>query len=304
MNGHNRYKRKVVALPRLLDLLDSSRSDGSTVVQCHGCFDIVHPGHIRYLEFASRQGDILVVTLTGDSEINKGDQSPYIPEELRAESLAALEFVDFVCIDAAPTAAKILQAIRPDVYVKGREYETYYDPRFQTERTIVEEHGGRVIFSSGDVVFSSTALAASMPGEQELKDERLELVCRRHDISQTSLTEILDKFQSLRVGVVGDIIIDRYVFCDAVDVASESPMLSLAQLEEKRYVGGAAIVARHAAALGAQTFLVSNGADDERGKIAREVLSEEGVEFCSVAPRESLVEKTRYLVEENKVFKS
>ena len=104
-------------------VLEERRQDGLTVVQCHGCFDIVHPGHLRYLEFASRQGDILVVTVTGDSQINKGDQRPYIPEELRAESLAALEFVDYVCVDRAPTAVDLLRAVKPDVYVKGREYE-------------------------------------------------------------------------------------------------------------------------------------------------------------------------------------
>ena len=143
MTGAQNHQRKIVELATLLETLRTRRADGQTVVQCHGCFDIVHPGHVRYLEFASRQGDILVVTLTGDSEITKGDQRPYIPQELRAESLAALEFVDYVYIDPSPTAESVLEAIQPDVYVKGREYETSRDPRFLKERAAVESYGGR-----------------------------------------------------------------------------------------------------------------------------------------------------------------
>ncbi|MCP4245661.1 MAG: adenylyltransferase/cytidyltransferase family protein, partial [bacterium] len=96
--------RKIVDLPSLLDAVAAARSDGKTVVQCHGCFDVVHPGHIRYLEFARRQGDLLVVSLTGDSEISKGDQRRYIPQEMRAGTLGALEVVDLVFVDPHPTA--------------------------------------------------------------------------------------------------------------------------------------------------------------------------------------------------------
>lgn len=298
-----KHIRKVVSQDGLLAELASHRSRGRTVVQCHGCFDIVHPGHIRHLEFASRQGDLLVVTLTGDASIKKGDQRPYIPEELRAESLAALEFVDYVCIDSAPTAESILRAIQPDVYVKGREYESSRDPRFLSERTIVESAGGRVIFSSGDVVFSSTQLIARMPRQVQLEAQRLNLICRRHSIDRDALDRLLDRMSGLRVGVVGDIVLDHYVFCDAMDVASEAPTLSLNQLDEQRYLGGAAIVARHAAALGAKATLLSVGAVNQHTESTLSVLNTEGVEFQPLATRPSFVEKTRYLVEEHKLLK-
>ena len=212
MAGTQNHKRKVMELATLLETLRDQRAGGRTVVQCHGCFDIVHPGHIRYLEFASRQGDVLVVTLTGDSEIVKGDQRPYIPQELRAESLAALEFVDYVYIDLSPTAESVVEAIRPNVYVKGREYETSRDPRFRRERAAVESYGGRVIFSSGDVVFSSTELIAAIPRQEQLESQRLRLICERHGISRVSLSRIIDRLRNLRVAVVGDVILDRYVF--------------------------------------------------------------------------------------------
>lgn len=272
-------------------------------MQCHGCFDIVHPGHIRYLEFASRQGDVLVVTLTGDSDVNKGPQRPYIPQELRAENLAALEFVDHVYIDPAPTAEGALAAVRPDVYVKGREYETSRDPRFLRERAVVESYGGRVIFSSGDVVFSSSALIASRPHDAYVADQRLQVVCARHGIDGDVLADIRSRFSGMRVGVLGDVILDRYVFCDAQNVASESPMMALAELERREFIGGAAIVARHAAALGADAWLLTTLADDEASHRAAELLADEGVMLDALRTRPSLVEKTRYLVDETKVLK-
>jgi len=297
------FHRKIVTPDQLGRHVQQARRENLTLVQCHGCFDIVHPGHIRYLEFARRQGDVLVVTLTGDSDVTKGPAKPYIPEELRAENLAALEFVDWVCVDHAPTADAVLRIVRPDVYVKGREYEFSRDPGFLRERERVERQGGRVIFSSGDVVFSSTRLIETMPHDAEIERHRLRLFCRRLDIHKARLTDAIERFGGLRVIVVGDLILDRYVFCDAVDVASESPVMSLSRLSERRYVGGAAIVARHAAAMGAHTCLVSSIATDEASQHAERVLADEGVETRFLATRSESVEKTRYLVDESKLLK-
>ncbi|MGB2988258.1 MAG: adenylyltransferase/cytidyltransferase family protein, partial [Phycisphaerae bacterium] len=166
-------QRKIVEFDELLSVARAARAAGKTIVQCHGCFDIVHPGHIRYLEFARRQGDVLIVSLTGDSDISKGNQRPYIPQELRAENLAALMFVDHVYIDPSPTAESILAQVMPDIYVKGREYEHSTDPAFLAEKNVVEAYGGRIIFSSGEIVFSSTALIERMPQNGETQSHRL-----------------------------------------------------------------------------------------------------------------------------------
>ena len=186
------HKRKIVELAELIGILDQHRASGEVIVQCHGCFDIVHPGHLRYLEFARRQGDLLVVTLTGDAAIEKGEQRPHIPQELRAESLAALEFVDYVYIDPSPTAESVLEALKPNIYVKGREYETSRDERFLSEKSIVESKGGKVIFSSGDVVFSSTKLIDSIQSDEGLTHQRLAAVCARHKIDQLVIRYVAD----------------------------------------------------------------------------------------------------------------
>jgi len=294
---------KILDLQTLLRRVADARAAGKVIVQCHGCFDIVHPGHIRHFQFAKRHGDVLVVTLTGDSAMDKGPTRPYIPQELRAENLAALELVDYVYIDPNPTACEVLAQLKPDVYVKGREYQFGRSPGFLAEREVVERCGGRVLFSSGDVVFSSTQLIGEIGEEPHLEWQRLQTFCRRYDLDPGRAGQILAGMTGRRVVVVGDVVLDRYVLCDAVDVASESPMMSLSRLQEQCYVGGAAIVARHVRALGGVPLLVSSVGRDAASGHVREVLTADGVETVLFEGRDELVAKTRYLVEANKLFK-
>src|SRR5438128_8578675 len=95
---------KILTLDQLRRIREQSRTHGRTVVHCHGCFDIVHPGHVHHLQFARTLGDVLVVTLTADSNVNKGANRPLIPDDLRAANLAALECVDWVYVKPQPTA--------------------------------------------------------------------------------------------------------------------------------------------------------------------------------------------------------
>jgi rfaE bifunctional protein kinase chain/domain/rfaE bifunctional protein nucleotidyltransferase chain/domain len=295
--------KKIVSKAELLKRAAEARDAGRTIVHCHGCFDIVHPGHVRYIEFARRQGDLLIVSLTGDSEVTKGVQRPYIPEELRAENLAALEAVDLVYVNPRPTAVELLAELQPDIYVKGREYEHNSDPAFLAEKQVVSDYGGRVLFSSGDIVFSSTRLIEALSREPGLDMERLSLVCRRHAIDRDSLDLLLARLAGLRVLVVGDVVIDRYVLCDATELASEAPMMSLTQLEERTYVGGAGIVAQHVAGMGAQALLLSTCATDAASDLAQETFEQKGIHADLIQCRPRMPRKTRYLVDTSKVMR-
>src|SRR5271156_6654769 len=109
--------RKVATHDQLLNIRRTAAAEGKTGVHCHGCFDIVHPGHIHYLQFARSLGDMLIVTVSADPQVNKGVNRPLIPDDLRAASLAALECVDVVYVNPHPTAVEILDALKPDIYV-------------------------------------------------------------------------------------------------------------------------------------------------------------------------------------------
>ncbi|HHN77628.1 MAG TPA: hypothetical protein ENK11_03000 [Phycisphaerales bacterium] len=299
----NRAHTKIVDHEGLLRRRAEARAAGRRVVQCHGCFDIVHPGHIRHLKFAKSQGDILLVSITGDDEIRKGTGRPLIPQELRAENLAELDCVDWVYIEPAATAQELLDAVRPDIYIKGREYEHNDDPRFRAERETVERHGGRVVFSSGDVVFSSSALIEAMEQSIDPFHHRLSRLLDEPDLQTDKLETLLASMRGRRVVIVGELIRDTYIFCDRPDVAGESPMMTLRPVEHRFYDGGAAILARHAAALGAKPVLVTAMPDDEAARMMRSRLESEGVGVRAITQRTPIAEKQRFLVGATKVMK-
>jgi rfaE bifunctional protein nucleotidyltransferase chain/domain len=296
------YHRKIVDLQTLCAQRDSARRSGKTVVHCHGCFDIVHPGHIRYLQFAKQQGDILVVSLTGDPHVNKGESRPYVPQELRAENLAALEFVDLVYINATPTAVELLGALRPDVYIKGREYEHNNHPGFLKERNTVESYGGRVIFSSGDVVYSSSHIIDTYAQRLDLELEKLALFCKRYGVLRQALLDIMDQIVDRPFVILGDVILDRYQYCDATDIAADGPMMSLVPLEKRDYLGGAAMIARHLAGLGAEPTLLASLGTDDASDAAIDDLEAAGVHVLPIRNRKKIATRTRFVVDTQKLF--
>lgn len=294
---------KILTLTELEQRIRASQVKGESVVLCHGCFDIVHPGHIRHLQHAARQGDRLVVTLSGDGLVNKGDARPLIPQELRAENLAALDCVDWVAINPEPTAAALLARLRPDVYVKGREYEMNHDPRFAAEKDVVTGYGGRVVFSSGDVIFSSTALIAAIEESANPFQAGLRRLLETHQVTPVDVEPIIASFRGMKVAVIGDVIVDTYVLCDRPDVAGESPMMTLRPLDYRRFDGGAAIIAQHLAAMGARPRLVTGMPHSPDAEAMRQRLRDQGVQTHWVSTDRAMIEKQRYLVGATKMVK-
>lgn len=311
MDPSSPASRKICSLDDVLAHRAAAERSGERVVQCHGCFDIVHPGHVRHLEHARRLGERLLVSLTADEFIDKGVARPLFRQDLRAENLAALACVDWVLINPAPTAADLLARVQPDVYVKGAEYEHNEDPRFAAERDAVEGCGGRVVFTSGDVVFSSTALIEAMREGGSDEDVfavdpstiALRQLHQAHDLSPLRIRALLDALEGRRVTIIGESIIDTYVDCAWPDVTGEAPVLSLRPRQRVRFDGGAAVVARHIAAAGGRAHLVTPVPRSIEGEAMLERLAEAGIEVEVIPTESRLPEKERFLVGRDKLVK-
>jgi rfaE bifunctional protein nucleotidyltransferase chain/domain len=115
---------KVISRDRLRELLAAQKSRGERVVLANGCFDTLHVGHVRYLEGARREGDVLVVAVNSDSSVCalKGPGRPILPESARADLVAALRAVDYVVLFSEPNVEPLLESLRPDVHAKGTDY--------------------------------------------------------------------------------------------------------------------------------------------------------------------------------------
>jgi rfaE bifunctional protein kinase chain/domain/rfaE bifunctional protein nucleotidyltransferase chain/domain len=297
------HSPKIRTIDDVVRAVRAAQGAGEAVVMCHGCFDIVHPGHVRHLQHAASRGNRLLVTITGDAMVGKGHGRPLIPQELRAENLAALDCVDWVAVSNEPTAVELLERLRPDVYVKGREYEHNNDPRFLAEREAVERAGGRVFFTSGDVIFSSTALVAALEETASPFHAALRRLLAAHDVRPEIIDRLVHSFQGRRVLVVGEVIRDTYIMCDRPEVAGEAPVMTLRPLERRSYDGGAAVVAMHVAAMGARPTLLTGLPRSPDSEAMRRRLALAGVEVRWIDLDQLIVEKQRFLVGTSKMMK-
>lgn len=167
-------RQKVVTLDALQRIVSEAQARGGRVVLCHGCFDPLHIGHIRYFHEAKRHGDVLVVTVTPDKYVNKGEGRPFQSEAIRAEAVAALEAVDYVAINKWPTAVETLRFLRPDVYAKGAEFrEDHMDPtgRIAVERREAQKLGIEMIFTD-TMMENATALLSRLARVLEGRSKR------------------------------------------------------------------------------------------------------------------------------------
>lgn len=150
---------KILELDELAEKIQDLKSSGKKIVLCHGCFDLMHIGHIKYFQASKKMGDVLIVTLTPDIYVDKGTDRPVFNQDLRAESIAALECVDYVAINKWQTAEETLRLLRPDIYVKGQEFEKLEDKtgKIQKEYEVTKQIGAEIRFTH-EIVFSSTKL--------------------------------------------------------------------------------------------------------------------------------------------------
>lgn len=256
------YRRKIKTREELRQAIGPFPRD-KKVIMCHGTFDLVHPGHIRHLFYVKSKADIVVVSLTCDNWIQKSDFRPYVPQELRAMNLAALEVVDYVLIDDNPTPIENIAYIQPDYFAKGYEYRNgKIPPKTQEEIDTLNSYGGEMIFTPGDVVFSSSKFIET--SKPDLSIEKLVTLMDSENISFDTLRKALDKFNDVKVHIIGDTIVDSYVYTTPISTgSSKTPTLSVRFDRQVDYAGGASVVAKHIRAAGAKVSFSTVLGNDE-----------------------------------------
>ncbi|MCI8374288.1 MAG: adenylyltransferase/cytidyltransferase family protein [Lachnospiraceae bacterium] len=222
------------------------RQENKKVALCHGVFDLVHPGHIIHLEQAKQMADVLVVSITAAIYVRKGPGRPYFDDEMRMKVLEALECVDYVILSESYTADDIIESVEPDIYVKGEEYANAADDitgKIEEEQALVERHGGRLGFTTGQVFSSTKLINTAMSGLSDEVREYMENFTVRHTMRE--VREYAEKAGKLKVLVVGDIIIDKYTYCNVQGIMSKDMGYSARLSHSEEYLGGAVAIARH-----------------------------------------------------------
>jgi cytidyltransferase-like protein len=240
------FEEKIIPFEQAPAFFEKLRLSGKRIVQCHGTFDLIHPGHLYHLEEARAKGDILVVTVTSEPHVNKGPGRPFFNDQLRSKTLSALGFVDYVVLIPFPAAVEAIECVRPHIYCKGREYaEASNDVtgNILDEVAAVERVGGQTEYL-GSVVFSSTKLLNNffnhLPEPVKALGQKIASRYRPEDFRK-----VVDDFSKLRVLVLGDSIFDRYSFVKVQGLTSKNRIISGRFLREQTDPGGALAVARH-----------------------------------------------------------
>lgn len=277
-----RYKHKIKTVQDLRDILgDLPRKQ--KVVMCHGVFDVVHPGHVRHLVYAKSKADpgILVVSITADRHINKGKHRPHVPQDLRAANLAAFEMVDYVVVDKNATPLELISLLKPNFFAKGYEYVSNgMPPKTEEEEKLLSSFGGKILFTPGDIVYSSSHLINT--ASPRLRYEKLSTLMESFAITFVDLTQALKKMKGLKVHVVGDTIVDGFMQTTMIGGQTKTPTLSVLYESQTNYVGGAAIVAQHLRAAGANVKLTTLLGDDELKDFVLDHLKESHIEVNAI----------------------
>lgn len=236
-----------------------------TKVFVYGDFNILHPGHLRLLKFAKESGDYLIVGVYSN---NYSSRPALIDEKIRLESINATSYVDEAFIlDNSPI--NYIKEKKPDIVVKGKEHQN----KKNLELDILSSYGGKLLFSSGEIGFSSIDLLQKDFTEINFSTiSHANDFIKRHQLKKDKLKNIIEKFKTLNILVIGDTIIDEYITCNPIGMSQEDPTIVVTPISSKKFIGGAAIVASHAKSLGANVNFISITGDDESHEFTDEYL--------------------------------
>lgn len=295
---------KIKSLDEIREILEKDRENGLRIIHCHGVFDLLHPGHIRHFKAAKAQGDKLVVTVTPDRFVNKGPGRPVFSEQLRLESLAALQDIDYVVLNDSPDAISAIQAVRPSLYVKGIEYANHdadVTGKISVEANAVKECGGEIYYTD-DIVFSSSSLLNqyfdAMPPEVAQF-----LSVLKTEISSEEIIGKIESLKKIKVLIIGDAIIDEYQYAEPLGQTGKGHHHVAKCLHREVFLGGSLIIANHVAQFSDHvTLLTAIGADCPYNSYIKTHLDPKvDQEFVYLNGSSTLVKK-RYVLKDGKTL--
>ena len=239
-------KQKIYTLDELSRVLNKEGKRGKKIVLCHGVFDLLHIGHINHFQEAKDYGDIVVVSVTSDRYVNKGPNRPAFKEQNRLKALAAIKVVDYVVLNKSATAISMIKELKPNIYCKGQDYKFSQNDitgEIENEKNALKEIGGKIIYTKG-AVFSSSNLINRFGKIHSLQQKTI-IAKIKKKYSFPKIKQLIEDFKKLKVLVIGEIIIDQYVFCEAIGKSGKEPVLALKDVKSEQYLGGAGAICRH-----------------------------------------------------------
>ena len=270
---------------------------GKVIVHCHGVYDLLHYGHLLHLESAKKFGDVLVVSITEDCFVNKGPNRPYNSSQKRSTMLAALSIVDYVYINDAPTAIPVIEQLKPHFYVKGPDYRDQNQDltgEIYNEEQAVKQWGGELVFTKDEQHSSTTLLNQYFSSWNERQQSAIDQIKQKY--SKGAISALVERMKGLKILILGEPIIDTYVFCKPLAISSKSPSISAEFMREENYTGGTLAIAKHLDALGCEvSLLVAHGNEVLTRSLLDDIKQETNIKVREHIVNAPTPRKTRYL---------
>ena len=239
-------KNKIIDFKHIEKVSKILKKRKKRIVQCHGVFDLIHFGHLKHFEAAKKFGDVLIVSVTPDKYVNKGINRPFFNFTQRLEALSALEIIDYVVLNNSETAVEIINKIKPNFYCKGPDYKDAKKDvtgNIDAEINAVKKNGGEIKITYQQT-FSSSKLLNEFAGI--LNNVQKKFILKMKSIKMPiDYFRKIENLKKLKVLVIGEAIIDKYIFCEALGKSGKEPHLVLRNIREETYAGGTIAIAKH-----------------------------------------------------------
>lgn len=251
-------KNKILPLDDLIEKVEKLKTEGRTVVQSHGVFDLIHPGIIKHINEAKAQGDFLIVTIIKDKDVKKGPGRPIFNENLRTETVASLELVDYVCLVDDEIPFECIRKIKPDIFAKGQAYKdrdrVIHEKIFNEEKEFYFEKCE--IYETKGFSFSSSQIINNFldiyPDETK---KFLKEFSQKYSFAD--IVKSLNELKNLKVLIIGDGILDEYHYCETMGKSPKSQLIVNKYITHEVFAGGAFAIANHVAGLCNEVHLVA-----------------------------------------------
>ncbi len=249
---------KIHSSKSILKLLNKERIKKNSVILCHGVFDLLHYGHIKHFESAKKVGDFLLVSLTSDEFIKKGPGRPIFNTEVRAKMIGSLSIVDAVIISKSESAEQMINLVKPDIYFKGPDYKDNtkdHTKKIYKEIKALRKNNGKILYSNDETYSSSNLINKSEILFNEEQKKYLSNIKKKY--SYEDIVKIFDNFTKLKPIIVGETIIDEYVFCQVLGKSGKEPHMVIRDEYKETYLGGTGAIANHMSSFCNENFLIS-----------------------------------------------
>ena len=286
--NNSKIKKKVLRL----------KKNKKTIGLCHGVFDLLHNGHLLHFEAAKKKCDYLFVSITSDEYVDKGPNRPIHNNNERVHLLQSLKFVDNAFIAKGKSATESINLIEPDYYFKGNDYKDNFldkTKKILQEIKAVKKNKGKTIYTNEKAMSSSKIINQLGIALDENQIKFLEKIKKSH--SYNSIIDCLNKLRKDKILVVGDLIIDEYVFGNVLGKSGKEPHLVLNREKEKMYIGGSSIIANHLSDFVNNITLISDMGHNNQIKNLLKKKLNKNIKHISIFPSKDCTPciKTRFI---------